>query len=133
LCWFGHVQRVERKRIPTTVLYMINTCVPYMPSNTTVILDGVLFYHGYMFRRLTGPLSGYSGGLHCYYQTIYIFTITITLEAYTVIINLFTISLQLLHCDKRSLISNTQRTMVCTNVKILYRVRQKYLTIFKLK
>jgi hypothetical protein len=49
-----------------------------MPSNTTVIL-GVLFYHGYMFRRLTGPSSGYSGGLHCYYQSIYIITINTTL------------------------------------------------------
>jgi hypothetical protein len=56
-----------------------NTCVPYMPSNTTVILVSVLFYHGYMFRRLIGPSSGYSGSLHGYYQTIYIFTITITL------------------------------------------------------
>jgi hypothetical protein len=54
----------------------INTCVPYMPSNTTVILVGVLFYHGYMFRRLIGPSSGYSGGLRCYYQSIYMFTVT---------------------------------------------------------
>jgi hypothetical protein len=67
----------------------INTCVSYTLSNTTVILVGVLFYHGYMFRRHIGPSSGYSGGLHCYYQSIYIFIITITLEAYTVIINLF--------------------------------------------
>jgi hypothetical protein len=50
-----------------------------MSSNTTVILVGVLFYHGYMFRHLIGPSSGYSGGLHCYYQSIYIITITITL------------------------------------------------------
>jgi hypothetical protein len=34
---------------------LINTCVSYMPSNATVILVGVLFYHGYMFRRLIGP------------------------------------------------------------------------------
>jgi hypothetical protein len=61
-----------------------------MPSNTTVILVGVLFYHGYMFRRLIGPSLGYSGGLHCYYQSIYIFTLSITLEVYTVIINIFT-------------------------------------------
>jgi hypothetical protein len=63
-------------------------------SNTTVIHVGVLFYRGYMFRRLIGPpSSGYSGGLHCYHQSIYIFTVTITLEVYTVIINLFTFSL----------------------------------------
>jgi hypothetical protein len=69
-----------------------------MPSNTTVIIVGVLFYHGYMFRRLIGLSSGYSGGLHCYYQSIYIFTITVTLEAHVLIIN-------------------AQRTMICTNVK----------------
>jgi hypothetical protein len=66
-----------------------------MPSNTTIIIVGVLFYHGYMFRRLIGPSSGYSEGLHCYYQSIYIFIVTITLEAYTVTssINLSTFSL----------------------------------------
>jgi hypothetical protein len=29
-----------------------------MPSNATVILVGVLFYLGYMFRRLIGPSLG---------------------------------------------------------------------------
>jgi hypothetical protein len=62
---------------------LINTCVSYMPSNITVIVFGVLFYPGYMFRRLIGPSSGNSGGLHYYYQSIYIFTITITLDVYT--------------------------------------------------
>jgi hypothetical protein len=60
-------------------VWPINTCVPYMLSNTTVILVAVLFYHGYVFRRLIESSSGYSGGLHCYYQSIYIFSITITL------------------------------------------------------
>jgi hypothetical protein len=57
----------------------INTCVSYIPSNTTVIVVSVLFYHGYMFRRLIGPSSGYSGGtlllsiylhFHCNYCTV---------------------------------------------------------------
>jgi hypothetical protein len=34
---------------------LVNTCVSYMSSNTTVLLVGVLFYHGYMFWCLIGP------------------------------------------------------------------------------
>jgi hypothetical protein len=66
---------VTRSRNEVVLNYIIpvNTCVSYeyMTSNTTVILDGVLFYHGHMFRRLTGPSSGCSGGLHGYYQSLH--------------------------------------------------------------
>jgi hypothetical protein len=56
---------------------LINMCILYAVKHNRYTV-GVLFYHGYMFRRLIGPSSGYSGGLHCYYQSIYIITITIT-------------------------------------------------------
>jgi hypothetical protein len=49
---------------------LINTCVSYMLSKITVIMVGVLFYRGYMFRRLIGLSSGYSGGLHCHYHLL---------------------------------------------------------------
>jgi hypothetical protein len=57
-----------RKLASKIELPAFNTRVSYMLSNITVILVGVLFYHDYMFWRLIGPSSGYSGGLHCSYS-----------------------------------------------------------------
>jgi hypothetical protein len=80
----------------TRIQAYLNTCVSYIPSNTTVILVGVLFYHGYMFRRLywaiirlfwrfTLLLSIY---LHFHYNycTIYyfIYTLLVCLCSWTV-------------------------------------------------